>query len=114
MPALHILYAFRYTFFMAFEWMTSGFQWVGGGTLGESHFIIARWIFLRAMGVIYLIAFLSIWVQIRGLIGSHGILPVQDFLDAVREHVGPDRFRLLPTIFWVSASDAALHIVCGL
>ncbi|OGJ56540.1 hypothetical protein A2635_02790 [Candidatus Peribacteria bacterium RIFCSPHIGHO2_01_FULL_51_9] len=94
--------------------MTSGFQWVGGGTLGESHFIIARWIFLRAMGVIYLIAFLSLWVQIRGLIGSHGILPVQDFLDAVREHVGPDRFRLLPTIFWVSASDAALHIVCGL
>lgn len=99
---------------MSWEWMTSALQWIGSGTLGDSHFVIARWIFLRTMGIIYLIAFLSLWVQIRGLIGSQGILPVQDFLDAVREQVGADRFRLLPTVFWLNASDIALHIVCGL
>jgi len=37
-----------------------------------------RWLFLRGLGLIYLIAFLSLWVQIEGLIGSKGLLPVRD------------------------------------
>ena len=46
-----------------------------------------RW-FLRALGVIYLIAFVSLWVQVDGLVGSNGMSPVNQFLSAVRGQVG--------------------------
>lgn len=72
----------------------------------------ARWLFLRLLGVIYLIAFVSLWVQIQGLVGSNGILPAHEYLDAVREQTGAERYRLLPTIFWVNASDSFISWVC--
>ena len=64
---------------------------------------LARRLFLRLLGVIYLIAFASLWLQIKGLVGSNGILPTADFLAAVAERIGPERYRLLPTIFWLNA-----------
>src|SRR4029079_5207250 len=39
-----------------------------------------RWLFLRALGVIYLSAFYSFLRQMRGLVGAHGILPATEFL----------------------------------
>ena len=71
-------------------------------------------LFLRAMGLVFAIAFVSFWVQATGLVGEHGILPAKEFLDAVRSHFGAERFWLLPTFFWVNASNVALHIVCAL
>jgi predicted DCC family thiol-disulfide oxidoreductase YuxK len=71
-------------------------------------------LFLRAMGLVFAIAFLSLWVQVVSLVGAHGILPAHELLDAVREHIGVSRFYLLPTVFWVNASDVALHLVCAL
>jgi lipase maturation factor 1 len=82
---------------------------------GDSSYVIARWMFLRALGVVYLIAFLSLLVQVKGLLGTNGILPAQDFLDAVKAHLGVQRFHLVPTVFWFTgASDMALQIVCWL
>ena len=40
-------------------------------------YFVARLFFLRFLAVIYLIAFLSLWPQIKGLIGSNGILVAQ-------------------------------------
>src|SRR5690349_9974513 len=40
---------------------------------GRSTYFLSRWIFLRGVGVIYLIAFLSLGSQISGLVGSHGL-----------------------------------------
>ena len=37
---------------------------------------LTRWLFLRGLSLIYLIAFMSFGVQARGLIGSTGILPL--------------------------------------
>ena len=37
-------------------------------------------IFLRGLGVVYLVAFWSLAVQVDGLIGSRGILPAGEFL----------------------------------
>ena len=71
-----------------------------------------RW-FLRALGVIYLIAFVSLWVQADGLVGSNGMSPVNQFLPAVRGQVGPDAYALLPTLCWFNSSDAFLHFLCG-
>ena len=71
-----------------------------------------RW-FLRALGIIYLIAFVSLWVQVDGLVGSNGMSPVNQFLAAVRTQLGPDGYTQLPTLCWFSSSDAFLHFLCG-
>lgn len=75
--------------------------------------LFARWLFLRLIGVIYLIAFLSLWIQVRGLIGSNGILPAKAFLEAVREEIGPARYWYFPTLCWLNASDAFLQVLSG-
>src|SRR4029077_12381683 len=77
-----------------------------------TYFWARRW-FLRALGVIYLTAFVSLWVQVDGLVGSNGVSPVNQFLSAVRGQVGPDAYKLLPTLCWFNSSDACLHFLCG-
>jgi len=73
-----------------------------------------NWLFLRLLGVVYVIAFWSLAVQVIGLIGGDGILPARAYMDSARayvaaEHLGVDRFRLLPTLCWISASDSFLR-----
>jgi hypothetical protein len=71
-----------------------------------------RWIFLRALGAIFFSAFYSLWFQIHGLIGEHGILPIQSYLAAVSSAL-PSAKRLwyVPSLFWIDASDRALTVV---
>ena len=71
-----------------------------------------RW-FLRSLGVIYLIAFVSLWVQMDGLVGSDGISPVNQFLPAAHAQIGRDAYTLLPTLCWFNSSNAFLHFLCG-
>jgi hypothetical protein len=76
--------------------------------------------FLRAMGVIYVAAFVSFGVQAAGLIGSHGILPTAEYLDAVKQAAGGWALWYAPSVFWASAGDRAITAVwaigaiCGL
>ncbi|HEX5492741.1 MAG TPA: lipase maturation factor family protein [Candidatus Udaeobacter sp.] len=77
-----------------------------------TYFWARRW-FLRVLGAIYLIAFLSLWAQVDGLVGSNGISPVSQFLPAARSQLGPDGYTLLPTLCWFGSSDAFLHFLCG-
>ena len=73
----------------------------------------SRWLFLRALGAIFLGAFISLWVQIDGLIGARGITPAGAFLSAVREQVGGAAFRLVPSLCWLGSGNAALHAFCA-
>ena len=73
----------------------------------------ARDLFVRALGAIYFIAFLSLWFQVDGLIGEHGISPVGQYLQGVREQFGNDAFLALPTLCWFDSSTAFLHWLCG-
>src|SRR5438045_4052620 len=68
--------------------------------------------FLRLLGLVYLAAFASLAVQVTGLIGSHGVLPIHDLLALARERLGGSRYWILPTAFWLSDSDSALVAVC--
>src|SRR5438876_5150886 len=77
-----------------------------------TYFWARRW-FLRAVGLIYLIAFVSLWVQVDGLIGANGISPVNQFLPAVHEQLGRQAYSLLPTLCWFNSSNAFLHSLCG-
>ena len=75
-------------------------------------------VFVRYVGAVYLIALVSLWVQILGLIGSDGILPARLTLESVRQqalaaHAGWERFHYLPTLCWFSASDGFLQAQCA-
>jgi hypothetical protein len=59
------------------------------------------------LGGCYAATFLSIVLQVRGLIGSEGVLPAKEFLRG-------KTFFEAPSLFWLNASDAALVIACGL
>ncbi len=82
-----------------------------GIPLEPETFHYAAWLFLRLLGLIYLVAFLSFGVQAGGLIGSQGISPVADFLRAAREYYGTARFWEVPTLLWLQSSDAMIRIV---
>ena len=84
-----------------------------GRSVEKPTYFAASALFLRALGLCYLAAFVSLWVQVDGLIGARGILPVGQFLDWVRGQTGSERYWLLPTLCWISSSDAFLHLLCG-
>jgi hypothetical protein len=65
-------------------------------------------LFLRLLGLVYLIAFASIGVQIEGLAGSQGILPFSQQLLYLEGQLGIERYFLVPNLFWLNASDGAL------
>ncbi|MEO8392676.1 MAG: lipase maturation factor family protein [Chloroflexota bacterium] len=74
---------------------------------------LTRWLFLRALGLVYLCAFGSLAVQITGLIGSQGILPAGNFLRSIANvYSAPDRYTLLPTLAWINSGDGFLQFLC--
>jgi hypothetical protein len=67
-------------------------------------------LFPRALGLIYVIAFVSFGVQADGLVGSRGILPLSRYLASMHEAMGARAWWYAPTIFWANSSDLALRI----
>lgn len=80
-------------------------------------FTVDSWVrraFVAGVGVVYLSAFLSLWVQVEGLIGSDGILPAATFLETAAARLGSERIHALPTLlWWLSPADTTLHVLCG-
>ncbi|MCH8242266.1 MAG: lipase maturation factor family protein, partial [Planctomycetes bacterium] len=93
-----------------------GLSWITrclwGNDLSPSTYHLTRWLFLRLLGVIYLIAFASLAVQILGLVGSNGILPVAPYLDRVYNRLGSEAYLRLPTLCWFDSSDTMLRGLC--
>ncbi|MCI0446022.1 lipase maturation factor family protein, partial [bacterium] len=73
---------------------------------------LISWLFLRALGLIYFAAFVSMEGQIQGLIGSGGILPIHEKLSEIYAMIGNAAYWHFPTVFWISSSDFALTAVC--
>ncbi len=71
-----------------------------------------RWLFLRAMGIIYFSAFYSLAFQIRGLLGPDGLLPAGMYLQTVVKYFGASRYWYAPTLLWLDSSDRALMALC--
>jgi len=72
----------------------------------------SRGLFLRLIGGVYLIAFVSLAAQITGLAGEHGILPVGEFLARAHDAYGAQAYYAWPTLLWFSPSDACLSLLC--
>ena len=86
--------------------------WLWGRDYEPPRFELVSWLFLRAIGLIYLVAFVSFGVQALGLIGSHGILPLSEFADAVRSQLGSASYWRVPMVFWLDQSDFAIQAAC--
>ncbi len=84
-----------------------------GPEIGPASFLLSRAVFLRLIGLVYLIAFVSLWSQVHGLIGSNGILPAVDFLEAAREQLGAHCYWRVPTLCWLGGGDAMLSGLCA-
>jgi predicted DCC family thiol-disulfide oxidoreductase YuxK len=82
--------------------------WIWGRHVVPPGETATAWLFLRALGVIYGIAFASLWVQLPGLVGRHGILPAGQLLAGLRAQIGLERYWLAPTLAWFGAGDGAL------
>src|SRR5215469_8005199 len=87
-------------------------RWLFGSSDARPGYLAARWLFLRALGLIFFSAFYSLIFQIRGLIGPNGILPAHDYLIQVARGFGASRFWFAPTLFWISSGDRFLMAVC--
>ena len=81
--------------------------WVSAGD-----YVLSRWLFLRALGAIYLIAFASLGVQVTGLVGEKGILPAGKYLAAVKKAIGRRAYYEAPTLAWLGSSNRALKLLC--
>lgn len=98
-----------------FSWLT---RLLWGRCLEPSSYQLVRSAFLRSLGLIYLIAFISLAGQILGLIGSNGISPVANRIKIITQEldsakIGVDRYHLLPTFCWWSTRDGFLQFQCA-
>ena len=68
---------------------------------------------LRLLGCVYAVAFLVAANQIVPLVGAHGLLPVNLFLERVQHALGSSAagFVRLPSLFWFDHSDSALQVM---
>ncbi len=85
---------------------------VWGPDPSPPRYAIARDLFLRALAVVFGIAFASYGVQVEGLIGSEGILPAAEYLDSLRAGLGATGFLRAPGLLWLQASDGAIQLTC--
>src|SRR5467141_5147210 len=91
----------------------SAISWLFDWQHGASDRVIPRWLFLRALGVIYFSAFFSLIFQIRGLIGPAGILPAGSYLHAVAQSFTPwVRVWYAPSVLWWSSGPIMLSTLC--
>ncbi|MFT4551902.1 MAG: hypothetical protein ACI9S8_000523 [Chlamydiales bacterium] len=77
--------------------------------IDPSKFLLSQWLFLRLLGLNYLVAFLSMTIGVKGLWGENGILSIKTYLQNIQKrHPGWIRFYYFPSVFWINSSDIAL------
>jgi Lipase maturation factor len=76
-------------------------------TDGLAGYWSARFVFERALALVYLVAFIAAANQFVPLLGEHGLLPVPRFVRAVP-------FRLSPSLFYIWPTDVAFRAAAWL
>jgi hypothetical protein len=81
-----------------------------------SSYRLTRFLLLRLLGLVYLVAYLAAARQIVPLVGERGLTPAALFLPRAASHYGSDfgAFARLPSVFWFFHSDAALTFAAWL
>lgn len=76
-------------------------------------YALSQWLFIKCLGLVYLIAFWSLLIQVKGLYGSKGISPIHELLNRIKQFTDKERYYHVPSIFWVYSSDRFLQLVAG-
>ena len=84
-----------------------------GQNTSKPKYTISSWLFIRLIGIIYFIAFVSFGIQAYGLVGSHGIYPMSEFLQSIQHYSQStpgalNKWIFAPTLFWFSSNDTAI------
>jgi hypothetical protein len=74
----------------------------------EPTYHVASSLFSRALAFIYLVAFASFGMQVRGLIGTEGIVPLNMYLRIAESSLGSSALWKVPTIYWWIYGDFGL------
>jgi hypothetical protein len=102
----------RYNDRTLMKWVRA-ITWLFDSERGTRDRLVPRWLFLRALGLIYFSAFFSLVFQIRGLIGPQGILPASEYLAAVSHALGRGRaLWYAPTLLWLAGGPHMLIAIC--
>ncbi len=75
---------------------------------------IAIGYFPQLLGLVYLMAFASLLVQVKGLYCSKGILPIHELVSELQRKRGLPGILRLPSIFWFNASDTFITSCAGI
>jgi len=77
-----------------------------------SRYWLTRFLILRLLGFVYLIAFWCAARQLLPLVGSNGLLPADRYLERAQLQMGSrlEGFLQLPSLFWIDASDRTLLV----
>ena len=75
---------------------------------GSNNYELISILFIRILSLLFLAAFASLSVQIVGLAGSDGILPLHYAFENKQAYWGKLAWWHMPTLFWFNASDTAL------
>jgi len=73
------------------------------------NYTLTSWIYIRSIGFIYLIAFISFFFQYEGLIGTSGIAPFDRYLDSLQLNLGSKAYWLVPCINWLNSTEIFLY-----
>lgn len=76
--------------------------------LDPQNYTISVELFTRLLGLVYFFVYFAFIFQIKGLLGTNGILPIGHFLHFVKNRFGLRSYYLIPSVFWLNSSDRAL------
>jgi hypothetical protein len=75
----------------------------------RSSYAISSWLFARALGLVLLIAFISLGVQAQGLFGSTGVVPIAQLIGSAKR-AGHGVWQH-PSLLWWSSADTTITMV---
>ena len=76
---------------------------------GSVTYYFPRWLFLRLLGLVILVAFAGWFEQGRALVGPDGLEPIRPFLLETAAKFGSfAAFIRVPSVFWISAGAGAI------
>ncbi|MFQ5719428.1 MAG: lipase maturation factor family protein [Acidobacteriota bacterium] len=83
-----------------------------GRSVQPPSYLLTRWVLLKGLGIIYLLAFASLLPQVNGLLGPDGILPAERIMRLAHEQVGRSAYWLVPTLAWLHPAGSIMTILC--
>lgn len=81
--------------------------------IDPSHYVLSQHLFIKFLGVSYFFAFWSLFVQVLGLYGSNGIIPLKNTLQAFQGRKQKNMFLKIPSLFWINSSDKMLRLTAA-